>query len=62
MHRYLYICVALAVVDPALIGQTRPQDQPSAPVSQQQQAPAQKSPPAQGSAYSQCLWGFGATG
>jgi len=41
MHRYLYMCVALAVVDPALIGQTKPQDQPSAPVSQQQRAPAQ---------------------
>jgi hypothetical protein len=41
MHRYFYICVALAAVDPVLIGQTNPQDQPPAPVSQQQRAPTQ---------------------
>ena len=41
MHRYLFVFVALAPIDLALIGQTRTQDQPSAPVSQQQQAPAQ---------------------
>ena len=41
MHRYLFFYVALGLIDPALIGQTRTQDQPSAPVSQQQQAPAQ---------------------
>jgi hypothetical protein len=39
MHRYLYIYVALAVVDPALIGQTRPQDPTSAPVYQQHPQP-----------------------
>ncbi|MGA2119561.1 MAG: hypothetical protein ABSH56_33040 [Bryobacteraceae bacterium] len=42
MHRNFLVFVALMAVDPALIGQSRPQDQPSAPVSsQQQQAPAQ---------------------
>jgi len=42
MHRNVFVFVALMAVDPALIGQSRPQDQPSAPVSsQQQQAPAQ---------------------
>ena len=41
MRRNLFVFVALMAVDPALIGQSRPKDQPSAPVSSQQQAPAQ---------------------
>src|ERR1700738_2609574 len=42
MHRNVFVFVALMAVYPALIGQTRPQDRPWAPVSpQQQQAPAQ---------------------
>ena len=41
MHRYLYLCVALAVVGPALISQARSQDQSAAPASRQQQAPTQ---------------------
>ena len=43
MHRYLYMCVALAVVGPALIGQARSQDQSAAPASRQQQAAMQPS-------------------
>ena len=41
MYRYLYMCIALAVVDPALFGQPKPQYQTTAPASQQQQAPKQ---------------------
>ena len=41
MHRYLYMCVALAVVGPALISQARSQDQSAAPASRQQQAATQ---------------------
>ena len=41
MRRYLFVFGALALIDPALIGQTSTQDQSSAPVSQQQQALAQ---------------------
>ena len=43
MHRYLYMCVALAVVGPALISQARCQDQSAAPASRQQQAATQPS-------------------
>ena len=41
MHRYLYICVVLATVDPALFGQTATQDQSTTSVSREQQTPAQ---------------------
>jgi hypothetical protein len=41
MHRYLYMCVALAVVGPALISQARSQDQSAAPASRQQEAATQ---------------------
>jgi hypothetical protein len=41
MHRYLYMCVALAVIGPALISQARSQDQSAAPASWQQQAVTQ---------------------
>jgi hypothetical protein len=41
MHRYLYMCVALAVVGPALVSQARPQDQSAAPAPRQQQAATQ---------------------
>jgi hypothetical protein len=41
MYRYLYMCVALVVVVPALFGQPKPQYQTIAPASHQQQAPEQ---------------------
>jgi hypothetical protein len=37
MHRYLYMCSALAVAGAALFGQTRPQDPAPAPAPQQRQ-------------------------
>ena len=39
MHRYLYMCIALAVVGPALTSLARSQDPLVAPASRQQQAP-----------------------
>jgi hypothetical protein len=41
MLRWLYICVVLVVVDPALFGQTATQDQSPTPVSTEQQMLAQ---------------------
>ena len=43
MHRYLYLCVALAVVGPALISQAQSQDQSAAPALRQQPAATQPS-------------------
>jgi len=53
MHRYLYMCAALAVVGPALFGQGRSQDRSPVPVSREHQAPAaQYSPLAAQGGYS----------
>jgi len=53
MHRYLYMCAALAVVGPALFGQGQSHDQSPVPVSREQQAPAaQYSPLAAQGGYS----------
>jgi hypothetical protein len=41
MHRRLYICVVLAIVDPALFGQAATQDQSPTSVSTEQQMLAQ---------------------
>jgi hypothetical protein len=40
MHRCLYICVAMVIVDPALFGQVSPQDQSPTVASTEQQTPA----------------------
>ena len=53
MHRYLYMCAALAVVGPALFGQGQSHDRSPVPVSREQQAPAaQYSPLAAQGGYS----------
>jgi hypothetical protein len=44
MHRCLYICVVLAIVDPALFGQAATQDQSPTSVSTEQQMLAQPRP------------------
>jgi hypothetical protein len=41
MHRCLYICAVLAIIDPTLFGQAANQDQSPTPISREQQTPAQ---------------------